>query len=142
LVGGWVAACAAAYLVVFELRSLALGLRADSYGVVVTNRFVRHRIPWRDIRGILVHRWSWSGSEVIPTVLIERRHSLWFSIAVYATLGMTVDQRRAVARDLATLADQNGYSIVWGSETEVEEQLQDRRATGNSAAEQSARGPR
>jgi hypothetical protein len=107
LAGGWITAAAASFLAILVLRSCFLGLRADSDGLVVTNRFVRHHIPWHDVRGI----WSPGRSSYVlfPTVRIERRHSVWFSISAYATLGMSREQRHAVTVDLAELGQQNGY---------------------------------
>jgi hypothetical protein len=119
-VGGWRSLAGASWIALFEFRTLRASLRADSTGLVVTNRFVRHRISWEDVRGIWVPK---GGFDLVPTVRIERRHGAWFSISVYATLGLRRERLREVALEVVALAREHGYEIVGGSEAEVEQRL-------------------
>ena len=128
LVGGWVALAAACFLLLVGLRSYMARCTADSSGLVVSNRFFRHRIPWAQVRGIWVPGRK-AQFDLAPSLQVERRGSLWFSISVYATLGMRRDHLRAIALDLVALAEQNGYSIIGGSAEEVEAQLKEARRT-------------
>jgi hypothetical protein len=133
LVGGWVSVGAACFLLLVALRSYMASCTADSTGVVVTNRFVRHRIPWAEVRGIWVPRQQY---HLVPTLQIERRGSLWFSISAYATLGMGRDRLRAISLDLVALAAQNGYSVVGGSPEEVDAKLREAVHDRGSVSEQ------
>ena len=76
-VGGWVTIAAASFLALYEWRAYSLALRADRSGLHVKNFFLRHHIPWRDLRGV----WAPARAgfrEVVPTLSIERRDSVFF----------------------------------------------------------------
>jgi hypothetical protein len=129
VVGGRVTVAAIAFLALYEWRAYALALRADANGIYVKNFFLRHRIPWRDVRGIWAPERAGS-RELIPTLSIERRNSVFFSVSAYATLGLRREERRQIARELIGLARQNGYEVPGGSESEVNAQLEAMREAG------------
>ena len=129
LVGGWVTVGAASFLVLYEWRAYSLALQGDARGLYVKNFFLRHEIAWRDLRGVWAPDRGGSG-ELIPTLRIERRHSVFFSISAYATLGLRREERRQIAGDLVGLARQNGYEVIGGSEAEVSAQLKTMRDAG------------
>lgn len=88
-----------------------IDLQADANGLVVTNKFVRHRIPWRNVTAIWSRerptRYSWS-----RVIMIEQRHSVWLLIAAYSTLGLTADERRRAVEELIALAERNGHTVA------------------------------
>jgi hypothetical protein len=118
----WWGAAAAAFLVVFFVRSHAARVRVDVFGIAVTNRFVKHRIPWDQVTGV----WGPEPDryDFIRTLRVERRRGALFSVSVVAALGMSREQLRLAAHDLAELARQHGADIkAAGSAAEVEAQL-------------------
>jgi hypothetical protein len=118
---GWSRIGAAAYLILFEWRAYRLDFRADSDGLVVTNRFMRHRIPWHQVRVV----WSQSKStraNFIPTLVIHRRGSAFFSVSVYAALGMRREDRRAAALEIVRLASEYGHVIMGGEDSDIDAQ--------------------
>jgi hypothetical protein len=120
LAGGWIAGGAALYLVVFEVMSYRVRLRADRSGIVVTNRFFRHQIPWGLIRTVSSSERSWI--VLLPTVdITPGKASL--SVSVRATMGMSRARRREVALELVDFALQHGHEIIGGSAAEVAAQL-------------------
>jgi hypothetical protein len=121
-VGGRVALGAAGFLVLVGVRSSMARCSADAHGIVVTNRLVRHRIPWAEVRGVWVPGRQYR-SGLFPTIRIERRGSLFFSISVYSALGLRRDRLQVACHELQSLAARSGYSVVAGSEEEVETEL-------------------
>ena len=117
LAGVWIAApIAAAALLVFELRSAGMRLAADGSGVHVRNRFVTHHIPWSDLRGVSVtDRWQnvaagfLPPADRMPVLRIDRLHSAWSSITVYAAIGLHRSELEELGRRLVDLARENGY---------------------------------
>lgn len=119
----WLAtASAAGFLVLFFVRSHAAKVRVDAFSVTVTNRFIRHRIPWGKVTGVWVPEPG--AHEFVRTLRIERRRGALFSVSVVAALGMDREQLRLAAHELAELARQHGAEIkAAGSAAEVEAQL-------------------
>lgn len=125
LVGGnfnWLGIASACFLVAFFVRSYTAGLRVDAFGLTVSNRFIRHRVPWQHITGVWVPEPN--GYETVRVLRIESRRGRFFGIAVVATLGMNREELRRAAHELADLARQNGADVkAAGSDADVEAQL-------------------
>jgi len=125
LAGGntdWFGIVSACFLVAFVVRSYAASIRVDASGIAVTNRFLWHRIPWDQVTGVWVP--DPSHHEFIRTLRIERRRGALFSVSVVAALGMSREQLRLAAHDLAEVARHHGSEIkAAGSAAEVEAQL-------------------
>jgi Bacterial PH domain len=124
--GGWITAGAALYVVVFEVMSYRIRLRADESGIVVTNRFFRHRIPWGLISTVSSSDRTWP--VFLPTVEITPGKAS-LSVSVRATMGMSRARRREVALELVDLARQYGHEILGGSLAELDAQLRAKERT-------------
>jgi Bacterial PH domain len=122
-VGGWIAAGAGCYLLVFELMSYRIRLRADESGIEVTNRFFRHRIPWSLVEAIDAHDGPADLFVWIPTLQITPGSTM-LGISVGATMGMRKARRREIARELVEIARERGSKVIGGSNAEVAAHLE------------------
>ena len=118
----WLGIAAGFLLVVYFVRSYAAGLRVDAFGLTVTNRFIRHRVPWKHIAGVLVPEPN--AYEAIRVLRIERLRGRLFGISVVASLGMNPEELRCAAQELADIARRHGADVqAAGSAADVEAQL-------------------
>src|SRR5438067_5084251 len=79
--GGWVTVGAAAFLAAVIARTAFVRLEAGPEGMVVVNRFFRHRIAWSDLSAV----WSTPrrGIDFFPVVALAPRRLPWFRISAY-----------------------------------------------------------
>lgn len=110
--GGWALVIGAGYLGLLTLRSFASKLEADADGIVVSNRLLRHRIPWDEVSACWAGP-AW-GIALFPIVAVSRRRGIWFRINAYGTLGMSEQGCAEVVRSLTDLAAKHGHLIAAG----------------------------
>jgi hypothetical protein len=115
----WMPAAGGVFVIVWLIRSYMMSLRADSHGLIVTNRFWRYRIPWEDVDAIRAPSGIIGRYGVALTLAIERKRR-FFTVPVNATLGLRLADRERVAHDLAEVAKNHGYDVAGGSERQYE----------------------
>jgi hypothetical protein len=109
-VGGRVAVGAGAFLLVLIVRMAFVRLEATAEGVLIVNRFFRHRIAWADLNAV----WSTRTRRryEFPVVAFAPRHLPWFQINAYATLGLDAVECADVVCVLYEMAERSGHPIA------------------------------
>jgi hypothetical protein len=114
LAGIWaVVPVAVAAIVLFEIRSAGLRMRADGSGVQIRNRFVTRDVPWPDVWAISLSEKQrfLTVDDIRPILRVDRRDQPGDGIAVYAAIGMNRSELEELAQRLVELGRQNGFEI-------------------------------
>lgn len=115
LAGFWaVVPIAVAGIVLFELRSAGLRMRADGSGIHIRNRLGAHEVAWSDVRAISVSQEGpfLSMDDIRPILRVHRRGTPGGGIPVYAAMGMGRSELDELAKRLIELGRQSGFEIA------------------------------
>ena len=100
-----------AAIVLFEIRSAGLRMRADGSGIHIRNHFLTNDIAWSDVRAISLSRKQrfMTLDDIRPILRAHHRNKPGGGIAVYAAMGMGRSELEKLAKRLVDLARENGH---------------------------------
>jgi hypothetical protein len=115
LAGIWAAVpIAAVAIVLFEVRSAGVCLRADGAGIHVRNRFRSHDVAWADVLAIVLSEPGplLSVNDLRPMLRVQGRREPGRGIALLAAMGMGRSELEELGSRLVELGRISGFEIA------------------------------
>ncbi len=114
LAGVWaVVPLSGAAILLFEIRSAGVRMRADGSGIHIRNRLGTHDVAWSDVRAITVSEKGpfLSMDDIRPILRVRLCSTPGAGIAVYAAMGMGRAELEELARRLVELGRDIGFEL-------------------------------